>query len=654
MPPRESTATPRNTRARQKTPLPAVPSAPSFAYGAPGKAELRTQLRTAGRDFGEGFEAARQASTGPESVAEAEDEVEDEPSPPPRVEMETKRDLRSRRAPPAPIEKRATRQTPQPEPRPQPVIEPQSARTDAERTATDLDAAARYQRVNRGEDVEMPEPNRVQVFRRTLPRYLRTMFTAANTGDKGLFQTWLIRFFIFMGVLFLIFNFPLPEKMDEVRNDHVHVFKRILGLSPWNVPPSFLQENWYRFEHEKMFSKMLPDYNVPELQYGINIQFLRRIERAEAKMSSLEERMTVLEDAMATLKEILPSNVVVQLVDGHYEIPEPFWAALQERLVTGSDMAPLWQAFIARSETQIEQFFSDAVDTKLKGAMETHDIVTSAYFTELVNEKFEQLSTQTYNALRSMHDHHLGDIKEIAAGAADEVVKQYPSPQFIHSQLQALANMNELLNNFKTMQEVNWFSVGLGARIDPLHTSPTAKPKIKGWIEGIIRSVSPVQLSAHPPIAALQRWEEATDCWCADVDDQGRSKISIMLPEKIYPTRFVIEHIPVTGTQDIKSAPREFELWAKLDDINDVDEVAKVIEQNNEFNGPCGHSPGPGYACIAANRYDIHGSNWVQGYTLNGLAEHSIRSNKFTLRLVNNYGANYTCLYRIRMMGEKL
>lgn len=323
MPPRRSTATPRATRTKQRTPLPAVPSAPSFAYGAPGKAELRTQVRASGRDFGEGFEAARQASVEPESVAEAEEEDEVDASSvvPPSEIMD--RNLRTtRRAPSAPVEKKVTRQTPkaaarivtdpQPEPESEPESEPQVeatlARADAERVATALDAGARYQPAQ-PEVAGRAKPSKSRVFRRFLPRYIRALF--ADPDVKAPITVWLVTILAVLGLLTVLANVPLPENLAIKRNDNIHAFKRVLHLDPWSVPPSFLQENWYRFQHDRIFSRDLPAHNMPELQYVINIGFLKRLEQVEEKVAGLEDDMRLQKESMAAIQEMLPSHLVV-------------------------------------------------------------------------------------------------------------------------------------------------------------------------------------------------------------------------------------------------------------------------------------------------------------------------------------------------------
>lgn len=327
-------------------------------------------------------------------------------------------------------------------------------------------------------------------------------------------------------------------------------------------------------------------------------------------------------------------------------------------------MSPLWQSFISRSESQVADLFSDAVDTRVQRAIEEHHVVTSDYFAQLMSEKYEELSNWSRSELDSIQSHNLDEMKAIAAGAASEVVKQYPSAQFLQSQLGRLSTMHEAYNLYTKISETNWFAIGNGARVDPGTTSETHGPKASSWWQGFLQWISPLHVSKYPAIAALKPWSEPTDCWCASHETYGYAQIGIKLPQKIYPEQFTIEHIPATGTRDVKAAPREFEVWADIGDVNTASQLATDLVQDTwiALRRPCGPSPGPSHVCILSSSYDIHKSNWVQQYwviddrsTLEKARDAGIRSNTFLIRFTSNYGeADYTCLYRLRMAGEKV
>lgn len=224
---------------------------------------------------------------------------------------------------------------------------------------------------------------------------------------------------------------------------------------------------------------------------------------------------------------------------------------------------------------------------------------------------------------------------------------------------------------------------------------------------------------SHPPINALEPWQEEGDRWCAAApqqpiryDQQEEAADSIRLGvqtgQQIYPTELVIEHFPSSGSLEPEVTPKDIELWADFSKLG-YDEwnklhVADLIEQSPKDAGlllwlaarsPLSTknlvqqtwarigmatyhttlSPASGDEMIhefeaqevsadqaylgqrSRSSRNTRGGRkeekgHVQRFNLqvnqNGLMHYSDR---FLVRVKNNYGGAYTCLYRMRLHG---
>ena len=218
-------------------------------------------------------------------------------------------------------------------------------------------------------------------------------------------------------------------------------------------------------------------------------------------------------------------------------------------------------------------------------------------------------------------------------------------------------------------RQMNHFAIGAGAIVEPLITSPTKttrRPllqKVRAWWFGLY----------HPegfgPVAALSPWDDMGDCWCAPPTGHpwaGRAQIGVLLPRKIFPTELVLEHIPASATYDIHSAPKEIELWAKIEDKAARDAVGTAIfpllPDDSTAVNPSNFlqklddpmkSLDYTYIRIGKWKYDIHAPNNVQTFRVPiDLAHFNAVVNKVVVRSLNNWGTtSYTCFYRLKLHG---
>lgn len=680
---RGTSATPaRNTRARNKTPLPALEPRLSTAYGSRGKTDLRAQARSSGSDFASAFsksraQQVRQSTVAEESEIQVADELEDEAE----VQEDDEQDLVVDIPP-------TTKRSSRPKPGGRGTEAPAAMdRTDVtassamvDRSLTTLDAGANYRQRfedarpdyrQRFEDAaSVPQdtryrlptdlgsyaPNFLRVFLHTLPRYPGELARSANFTLKG---TVLALASLIVAV-FIFAHSPVPDRFAPYKANFFHYLKGATGISPYDRPPDEVERLWMAFRSNTMFSEMLPGYAIPEMQPMINTLLLDRITRIEEKMRVLKGDMTLQNETLVTLRDMLPGHLAVRVVDGVYEIPEDFWDALRERVTSNEDdVTPLWQAYMQRNEGRIQQLTADHVSTALTKGVHDKQILTREVFLEAINQNNDYLSQKYVSDFNDLWHKNFEYVKEVASTAATDIVERSPASMYARQQLEVLTKANQIHNAYQALHTTNWFSPGLGARILPHLTSPTKQAPSSSLLERLYRKLSPIYTAPHPPIVALQDWKEATDCWCAaPIPTNSATTLTIQIAAKIFPEKFIVEHIPALGTPSIASAPRDLEVWAETPSTSHAEQLTALLSEQNSFSpGTQCSSPSPGkkFVCIAQGRYDIHQHNYVQSFGMAAdLKELGFAAEKFVVRVVRNWGAEWTCLYRVRMTGERV
>jgi SUN domain-containing protein 1/2 len=96
-------------------------------------------------------------------------------------------------------------------------------------------------------------------------------------------------------------------------------------------------------------------------------------------------------------------------------------------------------------------------------------------------------------------------------------------------------------------------------------------------------------------------------------------------------------------TRNINNAPRNMELW--------VQTTAPIVPYFSAREIDC-RTPAPAedWKCLGSFKYNIHASNHLQTFDLAGEPKEAVR--KAMLRVTANWGADHTCLYRVRLHGE--
>lgn len=250
--------------------------------------------------------------------------------------------------------------------------------------------------------------------------------------------------------------------------------------------------------------------------------------------------------------------------------------------------------------------------------------------------------------------------------------------------------------------KVNFLSPALGAIVDPDRTTPTTGRKMRWYERLLMRFLSQGSPRGPlPPVAALTSWEDVGDCWCS-TPRNGVSQLAVFLNQKIVPEELIVEHIPAGATLDPGAAPKNIEMWARFR-IVPMDSVSKQHSRVNgipwisqqptqpaepqsareaglggynipgeatlhevllsslrashpsEDESAYSDDPilGPNFYRVGKMEYDIHKENHIQRFLLNTVVDiATIRVDKVVFRVTSNWGSNTTCIYRLRLHGH--
>lgn len=344
-----------------------------------------------------------------------------------------------------------------------------------------------------------------------------------------------------------------------------------------------------------------------------------------------EEKFGVVDDTIQGLKDHLPEQLVVtRQRDGSVEIPDEFWRALLLK-VRSNDTA--WNEFLRESQLKIKE---------LRGSI---DLGTSeAWPMPISREEFAKIMEKQYAELSDRVDAKVAEAMSANAKQLKFLMNNEVKKAAVDQmRLQSLALTNLIANMELTEKKANYFSPGLGARVDSSITSGTYSDD-PAALARVARRLSLIP-QRRPPSAALYPWQEPGECWCSagDASHTGKAQLGVTVPKPMFPSQITIEHLPIDVVPDenIANAPRDVELW--------VQAAAPPTFHFQHRKDQCG--PGlAGWVCLGSVRYDIHGSNHVQTFNLDG--QSAVPITKAMVRIASNYGADHTCLYRIRLHGH--
>ncbi|KAF2103551.1 hypothetical protein NA57DRAFT_53068 [Rhizodiscina lignyota] len=385
-----------------------------------------------------------------------------------------------------------------------------------------------------------------------------------------------------------------------------------------------------------------------------------RVDEANTRVAATTSKVDALNAEIATLKHSLPQYIAVYRNPdtGGYELLDHFWQALDSKFAEEYGRGDMpWKDWLRRN--------AHLIDTITRSRMDVH-------FDRSMAAALENYHVISRNEVLEMTKDLHGQMNRYFAGSNDWMKKQ--ADQAVHSVLHSFLSdlgadfdnydrpympwafgaklIQHLQNNANALNQVNFFSPKLGTIVNPHLTSATMAKGTKTVTQWLY-ALTPMVMTPNRPVEALLPWQEPGDCWCAAKAD-GKSQIGVILPYPVYPTAFVIEHVPKQGTLDIGSAPRDIELWVQAPSPAARDALANAYETINPGQ-PClgGGSMPNNYVCVGKAVYDVDGWNHVQSFRLGvDFKALGIEVRQVVVRVTENHGQAWTCLYRTRLHGE--
>ena len=210
-----------------------------------------------------------------------------------------------------------------------------------------------------------------------------------------------------------------------------------------------------------------------------------------------------------------------------------------------------------------------------------------------------------------------------------------------------------------------------GGRVIPQLTSKTYEVKPDTWARYVIGAVTGSGYTmGRPPVTAIHPDIHVGNCW-PFAGTQGQ--VGVLLARNVFISEFSIDHAPRDIAYDVRSAPRQMEVWGLvqgMDNIAKVREYQQTVRQRREetiqhakeqgIPPPPEETPypqslprSPHYIRLAQFSYDVHSPEYIQTFAVpKDIQEIGADFGVIVLLIKNNWGEeDFTCLYRLRVHG---
>lgn len=382
--------------------------------------------------------------------------------------------------------------------------------------------------------------------------------------------------------------------------------------------------------------------------------------------------LRISEDFWRALKALIEEDdSILSLKDS--DINEDHWRAIESRILrspalkmgtSAHEMEVLversisrsWDSWVGQNNQALKQAIAGVALTKDEFMNLFQQEVTSYQhqITEEITKLQERISgfTQHMTRLQDKVESTDGAMKHEITGIIDSLVSKAVSNMKLDAIAQGLiqGHVNNVLAN-----QLNFFGIGSGVTIDAKLSSPPwdipkSLPKSKKWLDKD-------SFKARPRMTALAPWTEEGECFCAGPDlkgfGKGTNNLSVVVSRDIIPQHLVVEHILPGATLDPGAMPKDIEIWMEIEEITLRREL-RIFFEAHFPKTPEEEAPHDGFVKIGHFTYENKTSgDGVQVFKISDeLTRMSATTNHVFIRALNNYGADHTCFYRLRLYGD--
>jgi SUN domain-containing protein 1/2 len=197
-----------------------------------------------------------------------------------------------------------------------------------------------------------------------------------------------------------------------------------------------------------------------------------------------------------------------------------------------------------------------------------------------------------------------------------------------------------------------------GAVVIPSLTSDTHEIRPQGVRQHVIGYLTGHGYAlGRPPITALHHETHIGHCWPFK-GDQGQ--LGVTLSRIVRVEEISIDHVARDIAWDMTSAPREMEVWGLVEGTSNLAKAAALDAARTEAGEEIPTQPrslphSARYVRIAQFEYDAEAPNAVQTFPVDEeVRKMGMDFGIVVLRVLSNWGQEFTCLYRFRVHGQMI